>query len=42
VFYASAANTITTPVVDQAGIFPERANSSFQDHAGGAIHRFMT
>jgi hypothetical protein len=37
VFYASAANTITAPVVDQAGTFPDLANSSFQDHAGGAI-----
>jgi hypothetical protein len=42
VFYASAANTITGPLVDQADIFPDLANPSFQDHANEAIHRFMT
>ncbi|MGA9315597.1 MAG: hypothetical protein WBV77_13335, partial [Solirubrobacteraceae bacterium] len=42
VFYASAANTITGPVVDQADIFPDLANPSFQDHANEAIHRFIT
>jgi hypothetical protein len=31
VFYASAANTITGPVVDQADIFHDLANPSFQD-----------
>src|SRR5271154_3969290 len=41
-FYASAANTITGPLVDQAGIFPDLANPSFQDHANEAIHRFIT
>jgi hypothetical protein len=40
VFYASAANTITGPLVNQADIFPDLANPSFQDHAYGAIHRF--
>ncbi len=42
VFYASAANKITGPLVDQADIFPDLANPSFQDHANEAIHRFIT
>jgi len=42
VFYASAANTMTGPLVDQADIFPDLANPSFQDHANQAIHRFIT
>ncbi|WP_328615088.1 SDR family NAD(P)-dependent oxidoreductase [Amycolatopsis sp. NBC_00355] len=41
VFYASAANTTTGPLVDQADIFPDLANPSFQDHANEAIHRFI-
>ncbi len=41
VFYASAANTLKGPVVDQADIFPDLANPSFQDHANEAIHRFI-
>ncbi len=42
VFYASAANTITGPLVNQADIFPDLANPSFQDHANEAIHRFIS
>ena len=42
VFYASAAGTITGPVVDQADILPDFANPAFQDHANEAIHRFIT
>ena len=42
VFYASAANKMTGPLVDQADIFPDLANPSFQDHANEAIHRFIT
>jgi len=42
VFYASAANTMTGPLVDQADIFPDLANPSFQDHANEAIHRFIS
>jgi NAD(P)-dependent dehydrogenase (short-subunit alcohol dehydrogenase family) len=42
VFYASAANTLKGPLVDQADIFPDLANPSFQDHANEAIHRFIT
>jgi hypothetical protein len=41
VFYASAANTITGPLVDQADIFSDLGNLSFQDHANEAIHRFI-
>jgi NAD(P)-dependent dehydrogenase (short-subunit alcohol dehydrogenase family) len=42
VFYASAANKLTGPLVDQADIFPDLANPLFQDHANEAIHRFIT
>jgi NAD(P)-dependent dehydrogenase (short-subunit alcohol dehydrogenase family) len=42
VFYASAANKLTGPLVDQADIFPDLANLLFQDHANEAIHRFIT
>jgi NAD(P)-dependent dehydrogenase (short-subunit alcohol dehydrogenase family) len=42
VFYASVANALTGPLVDQADIFPDLANPSFQDHANEAIHRFIT
>jgi NAD(P)-dependent dehydrogenase (short-subunit alcohol dehydrogenase family) len=41
VFYASAASTITGPVVDQADIFPDLRSPSFQDNANQAIHRFI-
>jgi hypothetical protein len=41
VFYASAASTVTGPVVDQASIFPDLANPACQDHASQAIHRFI-
>ena len=42
VFYASAANTLTGPVVNQADFLPDLANLSFQDNANEAIHRFIT
>ena len=42
VFYASAANTLKGPAVDQTEIFPDLADPSFQDHANEAIHRFIT
>ena len=42
VFYASAANKMKGPLVDQADIFPDLANPSFQDHANEAIHRFIS
>jgi hypothetical protein len=41
VFYASTAKKLTGPLVDQADIFPDLANPSFQDHANEAIHRFI-
>jgi NAD(P)-dependent dehydrogenase (short-subunit alcohol dehydrogenase family) len=42
VFYASAANKLKGPLVNQADIFPDLANPSFQDHANEAIHRFIS
>ena len=42
VFYASAANKLKGPLVDQADIMPDLANPSFQDHAHEAIHRFVS
>ncbi|MBV8529568.1 MAG: SDR family NAD(P)-dependent oxidoreductase [Candidatus Dormibacteraeota bacterium] len=42
VFYASAANTLKGPLVNQADIFPDLANPFFQDQANEAIHRFIT
>ena len=41
-FYASAANTLTGPMVNQADFLPDLANPSFQDNANEAIHRFIT
>ena len=42
VFYASAATKLSGPLVDQADIFPDLANHTFQDNADEAIHRFTT
>lgn len=42
VFYASAANKLNGPVVNQANILPDLANPTFQDHANEAIHRFIS
>ena len=41
-FYASAANTLTGPMVNQADFLPDLANQSFQDNANEAIHRFIS
>jgi NAD(P)-dependent dehydrogenase (short-subunit alcohol dehydrogenase family) len=41
VFYASAAGKLKGPMVDQAEIFPDLANPSYQDHANEAIQRFV-
>jgi NAD(P)-dependent dehydrogenase (short-subunit alcohol dehydrogenase family) len=41
VFYASAAGKLKGPLVDQTDIFPDLADSSFQDNADEAIHRFI-
>ena len=41
VFYASAAKTITGPVIDQATIVPEFRDEAIQEHAYTAIQRFV-
>ena len=41
VFYASAGNKLTGPVIDQSEIFPDLANPAFQAHADEAVHRFL-
>ena len=41
-FYASAANSLKGPMVDQTELLPDLANRAFQDHANEAIHRFIT
>ena len=40
-FYASAANKLKGPLVNQADFLPDLANPSFQDNANEAIHRFI-
>jgi hypothetical protein len=40
-FYASAANTLTGPLVDQAGIVADFADPTVQGHAYDAVHRFL-
>ena len=40
VFYASKANALTGPVVDQSEIVPDLANPAHQDNASQAVHRF--
>jgi NAD(P)-dependent dehydrogenase (short-subunit alcohol dehydrogenase family) len=41
-FYASAANKLNGPMVNQADFLPDLANPTFQDNANEAIHRFIT
>ena len=41
VFYASKANKLVGPVIDQSAIFPDLSNPSYQDNANAAIHRFI-
>ncbi|MBV8064028.1 MAG: SDR family NAD(P)-dependent oxidoreductase, partial [Actinobacteria bacterium] len=41
-FYASAANKLNGPMVDQADFVPGLANPSFQNNANEAIHRFIS
>ena len=41
VFYASKADALTGPVVDQSQIFAELANTVYQDTASAAVHRFF-
>ncbi len=40
-FYASAANQLTGPIVDQATISPDLRDPAIQDQANEAIHRFL-
>jgi NAD(P)-dependent dehydrogenase (short-subunit alcohol dehydrogenase family) len=40
-FYASAAKTLTGPLVDQAGIVADFADPDVQRHASDAVHRFL-
>ena len=42
VFYASAANKLNGPLVNQAEILPDLTNITFQEHANEAIHRFIS
>jgi NAD(P)-dependent dehydrogenase (short-subunit alcohol dehydrogenase family) len=41
-FYASPANKLKGPLVNQADFLPGLANPSFQDNANEAIHRFIS
>jgi len=41
VFYASKAKLLTGPLMDQSSIFADLSNTSFQDNANAAIHRFI-
>jgi NAD(P)-dependent dehydrogenase (short-subunit alcohol dehydrogenase family) len=41
VFYASPQNKLKGPLVNQADIVPDLANTAFQDHVNEAIHRFI-
>lgn len=41
IFYASQANTLTGAVVDQATIFSDLSNTTFQDNADEAVHQFL-
>ena len=41
-FYASAANKLNGPMINQADFLPDLANPAFQANANEAIHRFIT
>jgi NAD(P)-dependent dehydrogenase (short-subunit alcohol dehydrogenase family) len=41
VFYASKADSLTGPVIDQSEIFADLSNTAYQDNANEAIHRFL-
>jgi hypothetical protein len=41
VFYASAAKTLTGPLVDQATVLADFADPTIQRHANEAIHQFL-
>lgn len=40
-FYASAANTLTGPLIDQTSIVADFADPAIQDNANQAIHQFL-
>jgi len=40
-FYASEAKALTGPLVDQSAISPELRDSTIQDNAWEAVHRFL-
>jgi NAD(P)-dependent dehydrogenase (short-subunit alcohol dehydrogenase family) len=42
VFYASRQGKLSGGMVDQSTFFPDLRNTSFQDNASAAIHRFIT
>jgi len=41
VFYASKANKLVGPVIDQSALFQDLKNTAFQDNANKAIHKFI-
>ncbi len=41
VFYASKADTLTGPIVDQSTILADFNNQTYQDNAWNAVHRFV-
>jgi NAD(P)-dependent dehydrogenase (short-subunit alcohol dehydrogenase family) len=41
IFYASKAEKLVGPVIDQSSIFPDLSNHSYQDNANAAIHKFI-
>jgi NAD(P)-dependent dehydrogenase (short-subunit alcohol dehydrogenase family) len=41
-FYASKQNVLTGPIVNQASIFPDLNNKTYQDNAYKAIHSFVS
>ena len=41
VFYASKANVLTGKVIDQAELFTDFGNETYQDNANAAVHRFI-
>ena len=41
VFYGSKASVLVGPTVDQGTIFEDLNNTTFQDNANEAIHRFI-
>jgi NAD(P)-dependent dehydrogenase (short-subunit alcohol dehydrogenase family) len=40
-FYASAANTLTGPLIDQVAVMADFADADIQRHAYDAVHRFL-